>query len=336
MKNFTSYFLSVFALTQIVTNVCAESARAEIVVLSDKERECILKLSREILDKTRGTEREAWQSIQFESDVFFRKNHLETDEYTVYGKSEKLTPRDYKVQFKAKFGEVKGGQGCELKGDATLVDAEGVTVATYDHFKGSFSGLSTKEYLYNERLDKRIVMSKAFVTEKAFSPATEVKVKDKPVSFKEIVSHDAVPFAMEQAAWHGLLKRLSPKTRTFKTFRFGSRIFVWGDMVAHGKQAWEVVFGEDGKEPSFIPVADVVWEKINSKLSEKYKIEQTGVLRVETEYKQELERHNPAPPNAEVEVKPEGKTPSTHNAPSSTPEDEAYKREMLRRLRDKN
>lgn len=247
--------------------------------------------------------KEPWPSIQFETDVFYRKNSLESNEYTVYGRSEFLTPSEYKIHFKAKISDdSEKGKICKLENNPIVIDAQGNTVVTYDHKTGSYKLADSLDYFKNKKLEKLLNPAKDFYEQKNYSPETRVETSKKDWAIPSLnglaqtASGDLLFGYGEYKVGSMVLSRIPKTYRGLKLVRMGGILYLTGETAAHGEQMWEVVtHGKD--EVSMFPITDYLTIKnIKNGITYGgkkvgYQLEETGVLKSPDKYLEELERH---------------------------------------------
>ncbi len=268
----------------------ADSLKANEFEGPSDERECILKMARKLMDGATG-----YSGIQLEKEVYTRRNRTETDEYTIYGSSQMTTPKDYKIQFKARRGELSNKlSGCRVIGDVSIVNSQGdkIVAITFPEYATSPSYTTTaNKFPLDVEKEKGLKPKADFFKEKeAATPAPKGSI---PFTMDKTEAKIA---GAEAVGWYAAGKMFKSKTSTgvLKKVKMGVRTFFVLEELGHIKRAVEYV--ENGGEPKLLGVDAGVLDLIEKdRLIKGYNylnttfLEKTEVLKDPADIKKELE-----------------------------------------------
>ncbi len=264
-----------------------------------------------------------WGSIKLESTLYYSRTLGDkSTTYTIFGHSDKLTPKDYKIQIyvdKDKDGfffrsmKVTNSWGKVV----SYFNPKDAPLDTLIHMEGGipqFRRPSLKDSLRNEELEKREPIE-GFFAEKNYLPKTPT-VEDKNYHLNldpELIKEGAV------AGGEALLWKVSnriPKMNTGKlrTMRRFGKLFVVVEEGGHLLNAYEVV--TEGGKPKYITVGPDLLVQLKSVSSKVYDAlpdaKTTGALVDQSEMKKSLERETF--PHAKKEEVPAAHSPNEEDA----------------------
>ncbi len=292
------------------------------ILHAEKERDQVTQMVNHILgldDEKNKDNVSYWKPVKLEKEIYFKKNHVGVDEYTIYGSSDSFNPKEYKIQIKMNIAD---SSKVPFRADkqeftALVTNSAGVAMLEAKRAKGSdkleYPLLPPDEHIHDDSIpDKKFEVDSRFNKEKGYAAAKDSKYRANldPELLKEVGVAGA-----EMAAWKisNKIPRLNRAGAKVRAVRKLGKLYVLVDVGDHVAQAYEVV--EGGAEPKFHTVSADTLKNFQKAGTKAYAditsaFEETGVLRNDADLKATLE--------GEPHVKRDTTTPSTHSTSPST------------------
>ncbi len=297
------------------------------------ERTCMLNIAKAALGLF-GSEKESvilrWGEITLEENVYFER-HTGNDFFTIYGRAEKLSPKEFKVQFRAQWNasdnelpscslgttSPKPLSGYPKSNPVVVINALDTIIMTRDYEK-SAEMLPISEITGISKGVEVTKLSDKFKKERIYSPVSSETTKGVGLTLPD--ENHMYLAGGEAALWIFANKYAKFNAiRKLRIARIAGKIFIVGEQSTHLIESYEVV--SEGGKPKMIPVKDAsVLERIKNTPERLYEffdapLKETGVLQSPTSYLDLLETSDPKTGKTDEGKMNDGKAPLTAPAP---------------------
>ncbi len=269
-----------------------------------------------------------WGSIKLEDTVYF-KNGKDSNykEYTIFASSDKMTPKDFKIQFHAKLKKDESIKNAPYKVSIynaeyepagllpmRILNSQGEMIYT----NSKHDPVSLEKFQLDTVREKNLIPVEGFFNERAYAPPP-AKDKKIHVEFDEDLILKTAPVALGEAGIWAASNRIGKlNTGKLRVLRRLGKVFLVAEQGGHIINAYEVI--NEGGKPKYSELSLDLFGKVEDLAAKGYKeikslslfeSQATGVLKDETSVKTELERDLLPHRNEKLEDKPSSHGDST-------------------------